>query len=258
MRLLAFSFSISKTHIPFLFVKKDALDRTTPKGFFMRTSRGIAKGMAYLHSRGIIHRDIKPGNVLLNGDVASGNFEVKVTDFGVSTEYSTQSKDRTAETGTYRWMAPEVIRHENYSSPADVYSFAIVLWQLLTREHPFADKSTFEAAATVAMEKGRPPFPDGTPPSIQELIESCWAHNPEDRPQFDDIIASLNNIEASSLSDDELSWLDAPLGHKVYAKPVTVHTTKRVHLQVPVRAVQRRKSEIKRFGGLFARKSSDF
>ena len=104
----------------------DALDRTTPRGFFMKTSTGIAKGMAYLHSKGIIHRDIKPSNVLLDGDVSSGKFEVKVTDFGVSTEYTVQqNKSRTAETGTYRWMAPEVIRHEHYGSAADVYSFGV-------------------------------------------------------------------------------------------------------------------------------------
>jgi len=247
----------------------DALDRTTPEGFFFHSSRGIAKGMAYLHARGIIHRDVKPSNVLIDGDVSSGKYEVKVTDFGVSTEYSTNPQNRTAETGTYRWMAPEVIRHENYSSPADVYSYGVLLWQLLTRESPFADKSTFDAAATVAMERGRPPFPDNTPPSIRELIESCWAHDPDERPKFETIVTSLSKIEGD-LTEDEHMWLNSPLGHKVYAKPVAVHP-KRVQLQIPVvpggglngdkdqGGKQRKQGNAnrKRFS-LFSRKSSHF
>ena len=86
----------------------------------------IANGMAYLHSRQVIHRDLKPSNVLLTRD-----HRAKISDFGMSVANCGQ--ELTAETGTYRYMAPEVIRHENYSSNADVYSFGILLWQLITR-----------------------------------------------------------------------------------------------------------------------------
>lgn len=85
----------------------------------------IANGMAYLHSRSVIHRDLKPSNVLLMLGRA------KVSDFGMS--IADCGQELTAETGTYRYMAPEVIRHESYSSNADVYSFGILLWQLITR-----------------------------------------------------------------------------------------------------------------------------
>lgn len=86
----------------------------------------IANGMAYLHSRQVIHRDLKPSNVLLNLD-----HRAKISDFGMSV--ANPGEELTAETGTYRYMAPEVIRHESYSSNADVYSFGILLWQLITR-----------------------------------------------------------------------------------------------------------------------------
>jgi tRNA A-37 threonylcarbamoyl transferase component Bud32 len=86
----------------------------------------IANGMAYLHSRQVIHRDLKPSNVLLTRDRRA-----KISDFGMSV--ANQGQELTAETGTYRYMAPEVIRHESYSSNADVYSFGILLWQLITR-----------------------------------------------------------------------------------------------------------------------------
>jgi serine/threonine protein kinase len=85
----------------------------------------IANGMAYLHSQAILHRDLKPSNVLL-----TNNKRAKISDFGMSVALTGQ--ELTAETGTYRWMAPEVIKHESYSSNADVYSFGIVLWQLIT------------------------------------------------------------------------------------------------------------------------------
>ena len=81
----------------------DALQRPTPPNFFFRVADSIAKGIAYLHTRQVIHRDIKPSNVLLEGNVKSGPFMVKITDFGLATAASL-SGDRTAETGTYRWM----------------------------------------------------------------------------------------------------------------------------------------------------------
>mmetsp|Transcript_28662 Transcript_28662/g.59899 ORF Transcript_28662/g.59899 Transcript_28662/m.59899 type:complete len:116 (-) Transcript_28662:1170-1517(-) len=115
------------------------------------------------------------------------------------------------------------------------------------------------------MEQGRPPFPDNTPAPIRELIESCWAHNPDERPTFDEIVATLTKLE-KEMSEDEKKWLDAPLGHKVYAKPVPIipKPSKRVQLQVPVTPgcgapgeKQVNREPKKRFS-LFSRKSSHF
>ena len=160
----------------------------------------IANGMAYLHSRNIIHRDLKPSNVLLTRD-----HRAKIADFGmsvanigqeltVSLSLSTRihanivaSHSPTslfqAETGTYRWMSPEVIRHEPYSTNCDVYSFGIVLWQLITREVPFAAMTPIQAAYAVA-EGRRPTIPPTTPRRLQEIIVACWDQDQAKRPSF--------------------------------------------------------------------------
>jgi len=79
-----------------------ALCKVTPRNFFYHVSLSIAKGLGYLHNRGIIHRDVKPSNVLIQGDLSSGKYEIKITDFGVSTDLDIV-RDRTAETGTCKF-----------------------------------------------------------------------------------------------------------------------------------------------------------
>ena len=86
-------------------------------------------------------------------------------------------------------MAPEVINHERYSRPADVFSFAMVLFELVTHEYPFADRSPVMAAKAIAIDQLRPQLPDGTPPALAGLIASCWDASPARRPQFADVAA---------------------------------------------------------------------
>jgi serine/threonine protein kinase len=193
----------------------------------------MAHGVAYLHSRDIIHRDIKPSNVLLDGDLASGHFVVKVSDFGVATTHALHREDRTAETGTYRWMAPEVIRHEAYSHMADVYSYALVLWQLLTRENPFADVSPISAAGKVALEYARPPFPLGTPTAVQEFIATCWQEVPEERLPFERISDILATELLAMLTPEETVWLESSHGHSVYARKLQMEEAHRASAPVP-------------------------
>lgn len=197
-----------------------ALQGPTPPNFFVSVATDIANGMAYLHKRGVLHRDIKPSNVLLDGNIQNKTFTAKVSDFGVATTYAEETDaNRTAETGTYRWMSPEIIRHESYSLKADVYSFAILCWQLLTREVPFANVSPLEAAGKVALELARPPFPEGTPACIQDLIATCWAEEPSSRLSFQEISQKLGELD---LSVEERTWLQAPMGHAVYDKQQVV------------------------------------
>ena len=212
-----------------------AMQLPTPPNFFMSVATDIANGMAYLHKRGVLHRDIKPSNVLLDGTIQNGTFTAKVSDFGVATTYEEADANRTAETGSYRWMSPEIIRHESYSLMADVYSFSILCWQLLTRENPFQDVSALEAAGKVALELARPPFPEGTPDAIRDLISTCWTEDPSLRLRFQDISMRLQELE---LTEDESTWLQAPMGHAVYSaaperKATLSTTTTTTTLQVP-------------------------
>ncbi|CAI0381311.1 unnamed protein product, partial [Linum tenue] len=148
----------------------------------------VSKGMNYLHQNSIIHRDLKTANLLMDE-----NEVVKVADFGVA-RVQTQSGVMTAETGTYRWMAPEVIEHKPYDHKADVFSFGIVLWELLTGELPYAYLTPLQAAVGVVQKCLRPTIPKQTQPRLAELLEKCWKQDPTQRPSFCEIIDILQKI----------------------------------------------------------------
>ncbi|RLO07836.1 hypothetical protein DYB28_008786, partial [Aphanomyces astaci] len=149
-------------------------------------------GMNYLHLCNIMHRDLKSANVLL--DVFG---TVKISDFGLSCVLEAgTSSDLTAETGTYRWMAPEVIGHEPYSAKADVYSFGVILWEMIGKDQPFKGMTPIQAAFAVARQSLRPAFPDVTPSCLRTLVNRCWHQNPADRPTFAAILDMLPGVRA--------------------------------------------------------------
>ncbi|XP_062217978.1 serine/threonine-protein kinase STY46-like isoform X2 [Phragmites australis] len=161
----------------------------------LRVATDISKGMNYLHQNNMIHRDLKTANLLMDE-----NKLVKVADFGVA-RVKDQSGVMTAETGTYRWMAPEVIEHKPYDHKADVFSFGVVLWELLTGKIPYEYLTPLQAAIGVVQKRIRPTIPKDTHPKFAELLQKCWHRDPAERPDFSQILEILQRLSKEVGSD---------------------------------------------------------
>ena len=160
---------------------------------------GIARGMMYLHQHHAVHRDLKPGNILLDD-----NLEPHITDFGLSKLINTDdTNNHTQSAGTFIYMAPEVIDIGQYNGKADVYSFGILMYEVVTDLFPYPEIqqqkiTTFRLNQKILNENYRPQFTFPVKPKIKELIEQCWSGNPKSRPTFEEIYNRLSrNIEES-------------------------------------------------------------
>jgi serine/threonine protein kinase len=155
----------------------------------------LAQGMLYLHTckPPIIHRDLKPGNLLIDH---SGI--LKVADFGLSKVRPDPQKTEkdsfmmTGETGSYRFMAPEVFRHQQYTETVDVYSYGMILFYLLDGKPPWPYDNGLIAVRKAADEGERPTLPRSWESSLQRLLQDCWDENPASRPSFKQVLQSLN------------------------------------------------------------------
>uniref|UniRef100_A0A673BVD7 Mitogen-activated protein kinase kinase kinase n=1 Tax=Sphaeramia orbicularis TaxID=375764 RepID=A0A673BVD7_9TELE len=161
----------------------------------------IARGMHYLHNQAIvpiIHRDLKSSNILILERVEMedlSNKTLKITDFGLAREWHRTTKMSAA--GTYAWMAPEVIRSSTFSKGSDVWSYGVLLWELLTGEVPFRGIDGLAVAYGVAMNKLALPIPSTCPEPFARLMEDCWSSDPHSRPLFTTILDQLTAIEES-------------------------------------------------------------
>jgi len=158
--------------------------------------RDIALAMNYLHAKNIIHRDLKSHNLLVAED-----WKVKVCDFGLAR--TAPDKDGGGGgapaggggltiVGTNEWMAPEVAMGESYDSSADVFSFGMVVYELITRDKPPVRK--LKDCYAFKPDEYRSQIPADTPPALWELLCESAATTPKDRPDFKVIVAKLKDI----------------------------------------------------------------
>jgi len=173
----------------------------------------IAEGIQYLHEKRVAHRDLKSMNILINpleilGMENAGYVQVKVTDFGLSKikEASATYSMQTANTGTTRWMAPELFEEPDpnkcrYPFKADVYSYAITCFEILTAKSPFEEASNTEVRRKV-MAGERPVLPVTLPMFLSSLIERCWDAEANRRPSFSEICAELRHFQGVIMISD--------------------------------------------------------
>ncbi|KAK6621321.1 hypothetical protein RUM43_011627 [Polyplax serrata] len=164
----------------------------------------IARGMHYLHDQArvpLIHRDLKSSNVLLAEPINNDDLllkTLKITDFGLAREvYRTT---RMSAAGTYAWMAPEVIKSSTFSKASDVWSYGVLLWELLTGETPYKGIDILAVAYGVAMNKLTLPIPTTCPEPWSDLMKACWESEPHNRPSFEDILQALDQIQRSEFT----------------------------------------------------------
>jgi len=155
-------------------------------------AKNLAMAMTYLHAKNIIHRDLKSHNLLV-GD----NWKIKVCDFGLArkADLPKQPGGNVAMTivGTDDWMAPEVAQGQDYNSSCDVFSYAMVLYEIMTREKP-PQREMLQRYAFIP-DRCKGSIPKDTPDGLWQLLCDCAQTEPKDRPNFKDVMKKLEEIE---------------------------------------------------------------
>ena len=153
----------------------------------------IALAVKYLHCRNITHCDLKSTNVLLDN-----NYHVKITDFGVSKMVNIlyeKSQEIRGKFGTTHWMAPEIMKRLKYEEASDVFSYGMILYEIITGEIPYYGLQPNQIIGLVADCRKIVQIPENTSnPYLRKLVIECLKYDTEDRPCFEEIIYYLEKV----------------------------------------------------------------
>ncbi|XP_074478149.1 proto-oncogene serine/threonine-protein kinase mos [Sebastes fasciatus] len=165
---------------------------------WLRYAADIARGLRFLHSHGVVHLDVKPANVLV-----SGSDVCKIADFGCSVKLDPEREEESCISarlshvgGTYTHRAPELLKGQGLSPKADIYSFGITLWQLITRETPYTGDRQHVLYAVVAHElrpslQDCPVFQSERGRLWRTLLSRCWSGEARQRPGAHELLQEL-------------------------------------------------------------------
>ncbi|KAL6080191.1 Integrin [Balamuthia mandrillaris] len=154
----------------------------------VKIARNAARGLRYLHSLNVVHRDIAARNVLV-----CHNFRAVLGDFGMSRVLEKMYQITKSNVGAVRWMAPEAFKDQKYSKETDSFSFGVFLWELCTRQQPWEGKDVNYVVNKVLYEGERLPIKENEDEVIKDLLERCWQSDPKLRPTAEELSESLDN-----------------------------------------------------------------
>ena len=149
--------------------------------------------MKFLTDKGVQHCDLKSKNCLVEHE--SGQYRVKLTDFGLSKSKTlVTSITGNGLVGTITHMAPELFLKNVFTEKCDVYSFGILMFEILSREIAFEGRLQQQIIAQVTAGRRPSPIPEDSPPELVTLMEKCWAQDPYLRPEFEGVVRQLTRI----------------------------------------------------------------
>ncbi|KAK4598125.1 hypothetical protein RGQ29_015570 [Quercus rubra] len=178
----------------------------------VRMALDLARGLSYLHSLKIVHRDIKTENLLLDK-----NHTLKIIDFDVACLEASNPNEMTARIGTLGYMAPEVLESKPYNRKCDVYSFGICLWEIYCCDvAPYPNVILSDRSSTVVYQNIIPEIPKCCPSSLAEIMSKCWDANPNNRPEMEEVVIMLKAIDTSK--GKGMKTLYGPLGCLLFCR----------------------------------------
>ncbi|GBC06425.1 hypothetical protein RclHR1_06820004 [Rhizophagus clarus] len=141
----------------------------------------ISNSLKSIHTAGLIHKDLHPGNVLIHEDYTF------IGDLGLCTP-KIQNNDSSKLYGVMPYVAPEILKGNQFTMKSDIYSFGMIMYEMITSLSPYHDYSSDEILLHDICDGIRPKIPEGIPNCYVELMTKCWSQNPEDRPNADYIV----------------------------------------------------------------------